>query len=131
MAAVDPTSPEADRIAERVRALARLLDAQFEVPGIGFRFGLDPLLGLIPGLGDAATTLMGGYLIYEAQRLGAPRWLMGRMLANLAVDLVVGAVPVAGDVFDAAFRANLRNARLLDEWLVRERARRSAGRGPG
>lgn len=126
---LDPDSPEAERIAARIRALAHLLDASFEIPGTGFRFGLDPLLGLIPGLGDAVSAAMGGFLLYEAQRLGAPRRLLARMLANLVADTVVGAVPVAGDVFDAAFRANLRNARLLDEWLTRERARRSARRG--
>lgn len=125
---LDPASPEAERIAARVHALAHLLDASFEIPGIGFRFGLDPILGLIPGLGDIAGTALGAYLLYEAQRLGAPRRLMARMAANLAADLLVGAVPLAGDLFDAAFRANLRNARLLDEWLTEQRARRNARR---
>jgi hypothetical protein len=118
-------SPEADRIARRIRALAHLLDAKFEVPGTSFRFGLDAIIGLVPGLGDAASAAMSAYLLLEARRLGVPPRVMSRMLANAVADLIVGAVPIAGDVFDAAFRANLRNARLIDAWLAEEKARAS------
>jgi hypothetical protein len=113
-----------DRIA-RIDALARLFDTAFAVPGTSIRFGLDALIGLVPGIGDLITTALALYIVSEARALGAPWLLVARMLANVAVDGVVGAVPLFGDVFDVAFRANRRNLALLREHL--DRGRRGAG----
>ena len=95
------------------------MDAQFVVPIIGRRFGLDGLLGLVPGVGDAATGAISLYVVWEARRMGAPSWLITRMLANVAMDVAGGLVPLVGDVFDLVFKANLRNIALLEEWLAR------------
>jgi hypothetical protein len=98
----------------RVRELSHLLDSAVAVPGTRFRVGLDPLLGLLPVVGDAPTTLLSAYVVAEAAALGAPRATVARMVGNLVVDAVVGSVPVVGDLFDAAWRANERNVRLLE-----------------
>lgn len=104
--------------------LAKLLDSQFRIPGTGFRFGLDSLIGLIPGIGDAITGGLGLYIVHRARQEGAPGHVIVRMLWNLLVDTVLGAIPVIGDVFDFAFRANLKNARLLQRHLDRQRPAR-------
>jgi hypothetical protein len=109
-------STHEERLA-RLDALARLLDTAFVIPGTGIRFGLDALIGLVPGIGDAITTAMALYVVNEARALGAPRLLIARMLVNVALDGVVGAVPLVGDAFDVAFRANRRNIALLCEHL--------------
>jgi hypothetical protein len=98
----------------RIRRLSHLLDSAVAVPGTRFRVGLDPLLGLLPVVGDAPTTLLSAYVVAEAAALGAPRATLARMVGNLVVDAVVGSVPLVGDVFDAAWRANERNVRLLE-----------------
>ena len=113
-----------DRIA-RIDALSRLFDTAFLVPGTNVRFGLDALIGLVPGIGDLITTALSLYIVNEARALGVPSLLVVRMLANVALDGVVGAVPLFGDVFDVAFRANCRNLALLREHL--NRSRRGAG----
>jgi Domain of unknown function (DUF4112) len=105
-----------ERIA-RIDALATLLDTAFVIPGTQIRFGLDALIGLVPGIGDAITTVMSLFIVNEARALGAPPLLIARMLANVAFDGVVGAVPLVGDAFDVAFRANRRNMALLREHL--------------
>ena len=90
------------------------------MPGTSIRFGFDGLIGLVPGIGDAVTTALSLYIVHEAWQLGAPRRVITRMLANVALDGFIGAVPVAGDVFDVMWRANKRNVRILREWLDRE-----------
>ena len=105
----------------RLRWLARLMDAQFGLPGTRFRFGVDALIGLAPGVGDALTGLLSLYVVWEARNLGAPPPLLARMLGNVAIEVAGGAVPVLGDLFDAAFKANLRNVALLEDWLARRR----------
>jgi len=112
----------AERIA-RLDALANLLDTAFFVPGTNIRFGVDALIGLIPGIGDAVTTALSLYIVHEARQLGAPRHLIARMLANVALDGVVGAVPFLGDAFDVMWRANRRNMTLLRNHLDREARR--------
>ena len=84
------------------------------------RFGIDALIGLVPGIGDVITTGTSLWLLYEARKLGAPWHVIGRMLGNVAVDGVVGAVPLVGDAFDVLWRGNRRNMRLLRGWLERE-----------
>jgi Domain of unknown function (DUF4112) len=105
---------------ERLERLARLLDTAIVVPGTNIRFGADAIIGLMPGIGDAITTALSAWIVYEAHKLGVPRRLLARMIANMAVDGLVGAVPLAGDVFDVMWRANRRNVRLLREHLERE-----------
>ena len=114
----------AQRIA-RIDALATLMDTAFLVPGTQIRFGLDALIGLVPGIGDAVTTLISLYIVSEARALGAPPLLIARMIANVALDGFVGAIPLAGDAFDVAFRANRRNMALLRAHLDE-----AEGRGP-
>ena len=113
------TRSRRERIA-RIDALATLLDTAFLIPGTNVRYGLDALIGLIPGIGDAITSLMSLFIVHEAHHLGAPGHIILRMLANVALDGFVGAVPLVGDAFDVVWRANRRNMRLLQEWLDRE-----------
>ena len=103
----------------RARTLARLLDSAVRVPGTGIRFGADAVIGLIPGLGDIGGAALAGYLVILAQRLGVPRAVVLRMLANVAVDTLGGTVPLIGDLFDVAFKSNLRNVALLERALER------------
>jgi len=111
-----------ERIA-RIDALATLMDTAFSIPGTQIRFGLDGLIGLVPGIGDAITTIMSLFIVNEARALGAPPLLIGRMIANVALDGIVGVVPLAGDVFDVAFRANRRNMALLRAHLDKTEGR--------
>lgn len=101
----------------RVDGLAHLLDSFVRIPGTGITVGLDSVLGLIPGIGDIAGLLLGSVILYESWRIGAPKPLMVRMLGNIALDTAAGSVPLLGDVFDVAFKAHQRNARLLREHL--------------
>lgn len=103
------------RIARATR-LAGWLDTAFRIPGTRIRIGFDPLLGLLPGLGDAIAALVGGFIVWTALRAGAPRPVVVRMLGNVALDAIVGAIPLLGTVFDVVFKAHQRNARLLSDW---------------
>ncbi len=112
-----PAQSRAARIA-RIDALATLLDTAFILPGTNIRFGFDAMIGLVPGIGDLITTGLSLYIVSEARALGAPRHLILRMLANVALDGVVGAVPLLGDAFDVMWRANRRNMALLRKHLI-------------
>ena len=105
-----------DRVARvaRLRSLATLLDTAIRLPG-GIRVGADAVIGLAPGVGDALTTAMAAYIVYEAHRLGVPKHKLVRMAANVAIDGILGAVPVLGDIFDAAFKANIRNIAIIED----------------
>jgi Domain of unknown function (DUF4112) len=103
---------------DALRRLAALLDDAIEIPGTRFRIGLDPLIGLVPGIGDLAGGLLGAYVLLAAWRLGAPTSVLLRLVANLGIDVVVGIVPLAGDVADAAWKANTRNVRVLERWIA-------------
>lgn len=105
---------------ERLDRLSRLLDTAIAVPGTSIRLGADAAIGLVPGIGDLVTTLISAYIIREAHRLGAPRHPILRMVGNVALDGLIGAIPLAGDVFDVLWRANRRNVRLLRDHLARE-----------
>jgi len=98
----------------RVSRLAYWLDAGIPIPGTSIRFGLDPVLGLVPGLGDAAGVLLAAWILFEGIRLGAPSATILRMASNIAIDALIGAVPVLGDVFDVVWKANLKNVALLE-----------------
>lgn len=101
-----------------VRKFAEWLDAGFGIPGTNIRFGIDPLLGLIPGAGDAAGAVLAGWIFVEAVRLGASRATLVRIAGNVVLDAVLGAVPLIGDLFDFAWKANLRNVSLLQRHLM-------------
>jgi hypothetical protein len=113
----------------RFRVLAQTLDAAVHVPGTKLPVGLDFLLGLVPGVGDLAAGACGWYGIWVAQKMGAPRSVVLRMAGNIAVDTIVGSVPLLGDLFDLGFRSNLRNLALLDRWLDDPRGVRRSSRG--
>jgi hypothetical protein len=105
-----------DRLS-RVRALAHLLDDGLRIPVLGIRFGLDPVIGLVPGLGDFTGAILSGYVVLAGARLGAPRSVILRMIGNVAVDTIGGSVPLIGDLFDVGFKSNIRNVALLDRWI--------------
>ncbi|WP_425410276.1 DUF4112 domain-containing protein [Hyphococcus sp.] len=108
----------------RVNKLADFLDTKYRLPIIGYRFGWDSILGLIPGVGDTASAAISMYIIWEARRAGAGLGLIVRMIYNVLIDTILGAVPLFGDIFDFAFKANLRNAQLLQEHYDEIEARR-------
>jgi hypothetical protein len=111
------TPSDVQRSVARLEALARLMDGAFALPGTNVRFGLDGIVGLLPVAGDMIAGLVSTYLIWEARQLGAPRWLIARMLANTLLDTTIGAIPVVGDAFDILFRANMKNMALLRRHL--------------
>ncbi len=119
----------------RLSSIARLMDTAVAIPFTRVRIGADSVLGLLPGVGDAAGTLVSLYLVNEARRLGVPRAKLGQMLANVGVDFVGGAVPLLGDIFDVYFKSNRRNIDVvLNHFgLTRDdlhRSRRETRRGP-
>lgn len=97
----------------RISRLARLMDTAVHVPGTNVRFGLDSVIGLFPGVGDAAGGLIGLYIVNEGRRLGLPKHKLARMIGNILIDTAVGAVPLAGDVFDVYFKAHRRNVNMI------------------
>ena len=102
----------------KVQTLARTLDTAIRIPGTGIRFGLDYIVGLVPGAGDLVSSLMSGYIVLASARLGVPPWVVMRMILNLGVDTLVGSVPLVGDLFDVGFKANVRNAALLERHVA-------------
>jgi hypothetical protein len=116
------------RSLDRLRRLGYLLDNSIPVPGTGFRFGLDSVIGLVPGVGDLLGGALSLYIVLEAARLGVPRSLLVRMGYNVAVDALVGSVPLLGDLFDAGYKANLRNLALVQEHVRQPGSSRRASR---
>ena len=113
----------------RARGLARLLDDLVRIPGTNIGIGLDPIIGLIPGLGDVLGGLMSSYILLVAGQEGVPTSVLFRMLGNIALDSVVGVVPVVGDLFDFGVKANRRNVDLLDRYLAAPSSTKAASRG--
>ncbi len=105
----------------RLGKLANWLDSQFRIAGTGIRFGADAILGLLPFIGDSASALPALYLVHRARTFGVPQPVLNRMLANLAVDFVVGSIPLLGDLFDVTFKANRRNIALLKRHIEDQR----------
>ena len=101
--------------------LAKLMDSQFKIPGTNIRFGLDPLIGLVPGAGDFVTFLVSGYMMTILAKNGASGFVLARMTLNILIDALVGSIPLLGDVFDVAFKANRRNMKLMHEHYVEGR----------
>jgi hypothetical protein len=110
------SSDDASR-ARRVRVLARLLDNAITIPGTPWKIGFDPIIGLIPGIGDLIGAVLSGYIVLEAVRAEVPTLTLLRMLVNVGVDTLLGAVPAVGDVFDAAWKSNTMNVALLERHL--------------
>jgi hypothetical protein len=111
---------------KHIDSLAKLMDAQFRVPGTNMRFGLDGILGLIPGAGDMSTFAVSSYMLWIMARNGASGYVMARMVLNVVIDAIVGTIPVLGDLFDFAFKANMRNMRLMQQHYKEGRHRGSA-----
>jgi hypothetical protein len=103
----------ASEIDPELELLAQWMDSVFEIPGLGIRFGLDAIVGLIPGVGDTLTSLASLYILNAARRYGVPRVTMARMALNIAIDYICGAVPILGDAFDVYWKANIKNVELL------------------
>lgn len=125
------SDPEIEAAVARIEAVARLMDDLFVIPGTKVRVGLDSVVGLVPVVGDLIGKVISSYLIWEARRLGVSRLTMARMIGNSTLDAIVGIIPFAGDAFDVAFRANLKNLALLKRHLEKHgHVRRDGGTGP-
>ena len=124
-----PPETEADREArERLNFLAWLLDGSIPIPGTRLTIGLDAVIGLLPVIGDLIGVALSSYILAEANRMGVGRAILTRMAFNVAIEGVVGIVPVLGDAFDAAWKANQKNVRLLNAWAERPHQTRRASR---
>ncbi|MXP26904.1 DUF4112 domain-containing protein [Altererythrobacter indicus] len=108
----DPVS-----IRRRIEMVEMMLERSFTIPGINRGVGLDPIIGLIPVVGDIITAAMGAYIVWEARNLGIPKWKLWRMAGNIAFDTAIGAIPVAGDLFDFIYRSNSRNLKIIRKHL--------------
>ena len=127
--ALAPEIGTLDQRLARLRKVGWVLDSSFRVPGTQIRFGVDMIIGLVPGLGDLIGGALSLYIIVESARLGVPRSLLARMGWNVAVDTFVGEVPILGDAFDVVWKANMRNLALLEEHLRQPIASTRANRG--
>lgn len=123
-----PEVPGEREARERLKFFAWLLDSSIPIPGTRLTFGLEALIGLVPLIGDLVGVLLSSLIAAEAARLGASRSVLARMTFNIALEGIVGLVPFAGDVFDAAWKANQRNVRLLEAWLDQARRAERASR---
>lgn len=124
---LEVTPNDRSRGITRLEFLARVLDDAIQVPGTNFRFGLDPLLGLIPGLGDGIATFCSGLILIEAARLGAPKRYLTPIFGNILLDGLIGLVPLVGDIADFGFKSNRRNLEILRDipeqaWINRRDA---------
>lgn len=100
-----------------IQKWARLLDARFTIPGTNIRYGWDSIIGLVPWAGDLLTGAVGAWLVYLAYRVGVPQSLLVQMIVNIVIDFAAGSVPVVGDIFDLAFKAHIRNAILIENFV--------------
>lgn len=111
-------APPGDAAArEKLDRLSHWLDDRFAIPGTNWRIGLDGLIGLVPGIGDAVTTALSAYIVLEARRMGVPKSVLIRMIKNVVLDFAVGTVPVIGDVFDVRMKTNRKNLALLNDYF--------------
>lgn len=112
---------------KRLRALSILLDESIQLPFVRYRIGLDPLIGLVPGIGDFIATGLSFFLVYEGARLGLPPKVLLKMIVNIAIEGILGTIPVAGDLFDAVWKSNVRNMRLIESSFNPKHRERSGG----
>jgi len=113
---------------QRLRRLSKLLDNALPIPGLNYRVGLDPIIGLIPGGGDMVSAILSAYIVLEATRFGLPKETLGRMVLNILIDTLTGIIPVLGDLFDLTWKANAMNVQLLEEHLQAPQASEAADR---
>ncbi|MBD2579680.1 DUF4112 domain-containing protein [Oscillatoria sp. FACHB-1406] len=123
---IQPAKSTHIRTLEQLRSLTNLLDNAVGIPGTRYRVGLDPVLGLLPGVGDYAGAMMSSYIVIQAARMGASRATLGRMVSNIILDSFVGMVPLFGDLFDAGWKANTKNIALLEQHLELPQSRQKA-----
>jgi hypothetical protein len=102
----------------RIRQLSRLMDTSIRIPLLGFRIGLDPIIGLVPGAGDLISTAFSAYIIFLATRFGIPQRDLAKMIFNVGLETVVGTMPLVGDLFDAFYKSNIRNLAILEQHLM-------------
>jgi len=107
---------------ERLRKLSSLLDNSFRIPGTSITFGIDSLIGIVPGIGDVFGLMLSGYIIHEAKEIGIPKATLVRMAVNVAIDSLVGSIPVLGDIFDVAYKSNIKNMRLIEAAIAKRDA---------
>jgi len=119
--------PERQARLDRLGRLAWLLDSSIPIPGTGLSIGIDALIGLFPVVGDLIGVALSAYILKEAHSLGVGKSILARMAMNIVIEGVVGAIPLAGDIFDAAWKANQRNVRLLNAWAHHPRKEERAG----
>jgi hypothetical protein len=112
-----PIGNDPVEIRRRIETMELLLERSFVIPGINRPVGLDSIAGLIPIVGDIVTAAMGAYIVWEANNLGIPKWKLWRMAGNIAFDTAIGAIPIAGDLFDFMFRSNSRNLKIIKRHL--------------
>ncbi|MEM9508951.1 MAG: DUF4112 domain-containing protein [Cyanobacteria bacterium P01_E01_bin.35] len=101
----------------KLRRISRLLDNAITIPGTKISFGLDPILGLLPGGGDTLTGGIAAYIVVEAARMGVSRQVLWKMVGNILIDSFAGTIPVVGDIFDVGWKANIKNIELLEQHL--------------
>lgn len=118
--AIRNAAPSSEASLRRMQAVANLLDTAFIVPGTRQRVGIDAIIGLVPGVGDVLTTILSSYIIWEARNLGVSRFALTRMLANLGIHATIGSLPLIGDIFDAFFRVNQRNMKIVRSQMLRK-----------
>lgn len=112
--AIDPGRAPESKHLRRARSVARFLDTSIPIPGTGRTIGLDPVIGLVPFIGDFGGALLSGYIILSAAQAGVPSFTLMRMISNVAVDTLIGSVPLLGDFFDAAWKSNVKNVALFE-----------------
>lgn len=114
---------------QRLRSLAHILDNAIPIPGTPYRIGIDPIIGLLPGGGDLVMAAFSVYIVWESARLGLPRSIVTQMVSNLVLDTMIGTVPVAGDLLDVTWKANIKNVRLLESHLGSSQHQKKANLG--
>ena len=112
-----PTTNNQQPQVDRLRSLAHFLDDAIPIPGTKYRVGIDPILGLFPGVGDYLATILSAYIVLQAYRMGVPKESLLRMVVNIILDTLVGIVPILGDLFDAGWKANQKNIALVESHL--------------
>jgi hypothetical protein len=126
-----PVLPTPDADVRRARALARVLDTVVGIPGTPLRIGVDAILGIIPGAGDVLGAALSGYIVLTAAKRGVSPAVLWRMVANVAIDTAIGAIPVLGDLFDVAWKSNTKNVELLERYISSPEKATTKSRGLG